>query len=171
MPVRLLLALLLSGLGVSDRGAWGGGQRVADRGPSRERGGGGGPRPRARQRRFGPGVGDGAGRGASTSRPAGVAAAAGPAEAHATRGAWRVSALSRAALPGPRALQYKFVSSRRHLGASGRPRALGRPSHLPDPSHRWAPPLPAGGRGARMQKGRVTEGQGMSCVYKPGLNF
>lgn len=173
MPVRLLLALLLSGLGVSDRVAWGGGQRRADQGPSRERGsgGGGGSRPRARQQRFGPGVetapgGERAPPGRPEWRPRPA-----PPRRKPPEGPGGSARCHGQRFPGPRALQYKFATSRCHLGASGRPRALGRPAHLPDPSRRWAPPLPGGGRGARMEKGHVIEGKGMSCVYNPCLNF
>lgn len=104
MPARLLLllllALLLPGPGVSDRGSWGGGHLGAVRDPSRERGGGA-PRLGVPRRRLGPGVGGSAGQGANAFGPAGVAAAASRAEAHATPGAsWTSAAVTGSASRG-----------------------------------------------------------------------
>lgn len=152
MPARLLLlllALLLPCPGVSDRGSCGGGHLGAA--GIQAGSGGGGPRHGAPRRRLGLGVGGGAPRGASASWPARVAAAAAsPAEAHATRGAsWASAAVTGSASPG---LVRNSVSPWRHLGVSRRPRTLGRPPHLPDPPHRWAPTLPGAGGGGKTER-------------------
>lgn len=98
MPARrllllLLLTLLLPGPRVSDRASWGGG---TSRGPPRSELGAQrlrleAPAGRRRRRRAG----------SERLRAAGVAAAAGPAEAHAVRRASGPARLSRAAPLGP----------------------------------------------------------------------